>query len=292
MIYDVRQITTYRYASAVANARHILRLTPVDRNGQRVLASTLGIEPEPVERREGSDFFGNRISFIVLDRPHDTLTVRVAARVIIDGKTRINAAATPPWEEVRQAAYASADLSATSPAHFLFPSRQISLDPEIRDYAAASFPPDRPILAGALEFMHRIKSEFTYEVGATTVSTTPSMSFALRRGVCQDFSHIMISGMRSLGMPAAYMSGYLRTGGLPGGARLEGSDAMHAWILAWCGAQTGWVGLDPTNDMLAGTDHVPLAVGRDYADVAPIDGVVFGSGEQELKVAVQVTPVA
>jgi len=291
MIYDVRQVTTYRYDSAVANARHILRLTPIDRNGQRVLASTLGIEPEPVERREGNDFFGNRTTAIVLDRPHDTLTVRVAARVIVDAKAAIDTKTTPPWEEIREMAYASTDLSPTSPAHYLFPSRQVSLDPEIRDYAAASFPPGRPMLDGATDFMHRIKSEFTYEVGATTVSTAPSMSFALRRGVCQDFSHIMISGMRSLGLPAAYVSGYLRTGRLPGAARLEGADAMHAWILAWCGTEFGWVGLDPTNDMVAGTDHVPLAVGRDYADVAPIDGVVFGSGEQHLKVSVQVTPV-
>ena len=293
MIYDVRQVTTYRYDSAVANARHILRLTPIDRNGQRVLASTLGVEPEPIERREGNDFFGNRITWIGLDRPHDALTVRVAARVVIDDKTKANSAmtTTPSWEKIREAAYASTDLSATSPAHHLFPSRQVSLDPEIRDYAAASFPPGRPVLEAAIHFMHRIKTEFSYEVGATTVTTTPSMSFALRRGVCQDFSHIMISGMRSLGIPTAYVSGYLRTGRLPGATRLEGSDAMHAWILAWCGAESGWIGLDPTNDMLAGADHVSLAVGRDYADVAPIDGVVFGSGEQHLKVSVQVTPV-
>jgi transglutaminase-like putative cysteine protease len=291
MIYDVRQVTSYRYASAVANARHILRLTPIDRNGQRVLAASLSVDPDPVERREGSDFFGNRITWIVLDQPHDTLTVRVVARVVVDGKTKVELSATPPWEKVREIAYRSADLSPTSPAHYLFPSRQVSLDPDIRDYAASSFPPARPVLAGAVDYMHRIKSEFTYEVGATTATTTPSMSFALRRGVCQDFSHIMISGLRSLGIPAAYVSGYLRTGQLQGAARLEGSDAMHAWILAWCGADFGWIGLDPTNDMLSGTDHVPLAVGRDYADVAPIDGVVFGSGEQHIKVSVQVTPV-
>jgi transglutaminase-like putative cysteine protease len=291
MIYDVRQVTTYRYASAVSHARHILRLTPIDRPNQRVLASTLGVEPNPIERREGNDFFGNKITWIVLDQPHDTLTVRVAARVVVEVKAKLDASRTPPWEDVRTAAYGSADLSPVSPAHYLFPSRQVSLDPEIRDYTAISFTPGRPVLDAAIDFMHRIKTEFTYEIGATTASTTPSMSFALRRGVCQDFSHIMISGMRSLGVPAAYISGYLRTGQLPGAVRLEGADAMHAWILAWCGAEFGWVGLDPTNDMLSGTDHVPLAVGRDYADVAPIDGVVFGSGGQQLKVSVQVTPV-
>jgi transglutaminase-like putative cysteine protease len=139
--------------------------------------------------------------------------------------------------------------------------------------------------------MRRIKQDFTYEPGATTVSTTPPMSFALRRGVCQDFAHIMISGLRGIGLPAAYVSGYLRTGNAaaPG---LQGADAMHAWVWVWCGKEAGWVGLDPTNALLAGNDHVVVAIGRDYSDVAPIDGVVFAAGGQRLDVAVSVTPVA
>jgi transglutaminase-like putative cysteine protease len=140
--------------------------------------------------------------------------------------------------------------------------------------------------------MKRIKAEFVYEVGATTASTTPPMSFALRRGVCQDFTHIMISGMRSLGLPAAYVSGYLRTTRNPNETKLEGADAMHAWVLAWCGTDIGWVGLDPTNGILAGDDHIVLAVGRDYSDVAPIDGVILVSGAQTLEVSVQVIPVS
>ena len=291
MIYDVRQATIYHYASAVSHAHHILRLTPTHRQDQQVLAATLNIEPEPVNRREGCDFFGNRITWIVLDQPHDTLTVRMAARVTIDERRVVAPVATLPWEKVRAAAFATPSVAAQSPAHFLFPSRQVSLDPEIRDYAASSFPSERPIVEGAVDLAHRIKSEFTYEVGATTASTTPPMSFALRRGVCQDFSHIMISGMRSLGLSAAYVSGYLRTERAPGQAQLQGSDAMHAWVLIWCGPEAGWIGLDPTKDMLAGSDHVTLAVGRDYADVSPIDGVVFGAGEQRLKVSVQVTPI-
>jgi transglutaminase-like putative cysteine protease len=291
MIYDVRQSTTYHYASTVAHAHHILRLTPIDRQDQRALATALTVEPEPVDRREGSDFFGNRITWILLEQPHDTLNVRVAARIVIDAKRRLALPTTPPWEDVRAAAFASPTLAPQSPAHYLFPSRQVSLDPEIRDYAAASFLPRRAILDCAIDLSHRIKSEFVYELGATTASTTPPMSFALRRGVCQDFSHVMISGMRSLGLPAAYVSGYLRTGRLLGQTQLQGADAMHAWVLAWCGEQPGWIGIDPTNDILAGENHVVLAIGRDYADVAPIDGVVFGAGEQKLKVSVQVTPV-
>jgi len=290
MIYDVRQATIYHYASTVAQARHVLRLTPINRNGQRVHATALDIDPMPHERREGHDFFGNRISWIVLDQPHDTLTVKLAARITLEPPPAPEADTTPPWEEVRETAYGSSDMSALAPAHFLFPSRQVSLDPEIRDYAATSFPPGRPVLDGAIELMNRIKTEFVYDIGATTASTTPPMSFALRRGVCQDFSHVMISGLRSLGLPAAYVSGYLRTQ-QPGQVRLEGSDAMHAWVLVWCGEAAGWVGLDPTNDVLAGVDHLVLAIGRDYADVAPLDGVVVVAGSQRLEVAVQVTPV-
>jgi transglutaminase-like putative cysteine protease len=141
------------------------------------------------------------------------------------------------------------------------------------------------VLAAAVELMRRIKADFVYEVGATTASTTPPMSFALRRGVCQDFAHIMISGMRGLGLPVAYVSGYLRTG------ELAGADAMHAWVLVWCGEGVGWHGLDPTNAIFAGDDHVVLAIGRDYADVAPIDGVIYASGGQRLEVSVSVTPV-
>ena len=291
MIYDVRQSTIYHYASTVAYAQHVLRLTPVDRPDQRVHAAALDITPTPIERREGHDFFGNRMTWIGLDQPHETLTVRVAARVAVDRTIAIDPAATPPWEAVREAAFACADLSPQAVAHFLFPSRQVSLDPEIRDYTATSFPPGRAVLEGAIDLMQRIKGEFTYDVGATTATTTPPMSFALRRGVCQDFAHIMISGMRSLGLPAAYVSGYLRTVQPTGTRRLEGSDAMHAWALAWCGEAAGWIGLDPTNGILAGNDHVVLATGRDYADVAPIDGVIFASGGQRLEVFVDVIPV-
>src|SRR6476619_1412537 len=211
MIYDVRQTTIYHYASPVAYSRHVLRLTPIDRPGQRVHATALDIDPLPIGRREGHDFFGNRMTWIELDQPHDTLSVRVAARVAVKSEAPPRASSTPPWEEIRDGAFASTDLSPNSPAHYLFPSRQVSLDPEIRAYAAESFSPGRPVLEGAVDLMRRIKADFVYEAGVTTATTTPPMSFALRRGVCQDFAHIMISGLRGLGLPAAYVSGYLRT---------------------------------------------------------------------------------
>jgi transglutaminase-like putative cysteine protease len=291
MIYDVRQTTTYAYESNVTYAHHVLRLTPIDRAHQRVHATALDITPVPVERREGFDFFGNRVTWIGLDAPHDELIVQVAARIAVEDAVEPDAEASAPWESVREAAFATTDIGPQSPAHFLFASRQVSLDPEIRDYAAKSFLPGRPILAGAAEMMRRIKADFVYAVGATTVTTTPPMSFALRRGVCQDFAHIMISGLRGLGLPAAYVSGYLRTVAVGSTPRLAGADAMHAWVLVWAGAGAGWFGLDPTNAVRAGGDHVVLAVGRDYADAAPVDGVAFTSGRQRLDVSVSVIPV-
>jgi transglutaminase-like putative cysteine protease len=292
MIYDIRQTTTCTYASPVANARHVLRLTPVGRARQQVHVASLQISPEPSQLREGQDFFGNRITWMALQQPHDRLTVKMSARVAVDAFAEPDALATPAFETERDAVSATSDLGPMSPAHFLFPSRMVSLDPEIRDYARQSFPPGRPVLDGALDLMRRIKADMVYDTHATTVTTTPPMSFALRRGVCQDFAHVMISGLRGIGLPAAYVSGYLRTAPRQGFAGLVGADAMHAWVLAWCGATTGWVGLDPTNAVLASDDHVTLAVGRDYSDVAPIDGVIVASGGQRIDVAVNVIPVA
>jgi len=291
MIYDIRQMMTCTYASPVSHARHMLRLMPIHRSGQRVHVSALHIVPEPLQRREGQDFFGNRLTSILLEDAHDKLTVKVSARVGVDAIAAISSSGTPAWETVREEVFATIDVGPISPAHFLFPSRLVSLDPEIREYTRESFSSRRPILEAGIELMRRIKTDLVYEIGATTVTTTPPMSFALRRGVCQDFAHIMISGLRGIGLPAAYVSGYLRTVPRPGAARLQGVDAMHAWVLMWCGSQAGWIGLDPTNDILASDEHVVLAVGRDYTDVAPIDGVIMVSGGQRVDVSVSVMPL-
>jgi transglutaminase-like putative cysteine protease len=290
VIYDVRQTTTCGYASPVAHARHVLRLTPVPRDGQRVHVAALQIMPEPKYRREGHDFFGNRLTWIEIEEPHDLLTVKLAARVAVDAPVEPEPLSTPPWEKVREEAFATSDIGPLSPAHFLFPSRMVSLDPEIRDYTRGSFKPGRPILDAAIEIMGRLKADIVYEIGATTVTTMPPMSFALRRGVCQDFAHIMISGLRGIGLPAAYVSGYLRSAPATDTTRLQGSEAMHAWVMLWCGTALGWIGLDPTNAVLAQEEHVMLAVGRDYTDVAPVDGVILGSGGQRMGVSVSVTP--
>ncbi len=291
MIYNVRQTTTCAYASPVAHARHVLRLMPIHRSSQRVQVAALQIVPEPLHRREGQDFFGNRLTWIDIEEPHKTLTVKLAARVAVDAVAEPAALATPAWETVREKAFATSDIGPLSPAHFVFPSRMVSLDLEIRDYARESFSPGRPVLDAAIELMNRLKADIAYEIGATTVTTTPPMSFALRRGVCQDFAHIMISGLRGIGLPAVYVSGYLRSTPRTDATRLQGADAMHAWVLVWCGSETGWIGLDPTNVILASDEHVILALGRDYTDVAPMDGVIVGSGGQQIDVAVSVMPV-
>jgi len=291
VIYDVRQTTICSYASPVAHARHVLRLTPVHRHGQRVQVAALQIVPEPLHRREGQDFFGNRLTWIEIEEPHETLAVKLAARVAVDALDETLPLTTPAWEAVREEAFAASGIGPLSPTHFLYPSRLVSLDPEIRDYTRDSFPPGRPVLDAAIELNDRFKSDIAYEIGATTVTTTPPMSFALRRGVCQDFAHIMISGLRGIGLPAGYVSGYLRTLPRPDATRLQGVDAMHAWVLLWCGSATGWMGLDPTNAVFASEEHVMLAIGRDYTDVAPIDGVIVGSGEQWIDVSVNVEPV-
>jgi transglutaminase-like putative cysteine protease len=291
VIYDVRQSSTYVYASPVAHARHVLRQIPINRDGQRVHLAALQIVPEPQHRREGEDFFGNRLTWIDVDAPHQNLTIKLTARVSVDPPTEPDLLATPAWEMVRERAFVTSDIGPASPAHFVFASRMVSLDPAIRDYAQLSFAPGRAILDGSIELMRRLKSDIVYEIGATTVTTTPPMAFAQRRGVCQDFAHIMISGLRGIGLPAGYVSGYLRSAPRNEQPRLQGADAMHAWVLVWCGQETGWIGLDPTNAVLASDDHIVLALGRDYTDVAPMDGVVVGSGGQHIEVGVSVTPV-
>jgi transglutaminase-like putative cysteine protease len=155
-------------------------------------------------------------------------------------------------------------------------------------YAAASFPASGGLLAGAVDLMHRLRNAFNYDPKATVISTPLKEVFEQRHGVCQDFAHVMIAGLRGLGLPAAYVSGYLRTIPPPGQARLQGADATHAWVSVWCGADIGWIGFDPTNDLLVGNDHIILAIGRDFSDVSPVDGIIVGSRKQKLAVAVDV----
>lgn len=288
MIYEVTHVTRYHYRATVPFTRNILRLTPVDRRGQTVLATSLVVDPKPAERAEARDFFGNALTRITVRQPHDVLEIRASSTVRVEPAPLPAPAATPLWTEIAARLPASPGLGPDDPVHALFASRHVPLSEEATRYAQRSFAPGRRILDGAIDLNRRIKADFAYDPAATDVSTPLARVFATRRGVCQDFAHAMIAGLRGLGLAARYVSGYLRTEPPPGRARLQGADATHAWVEIWCGPAAGWIGLDPTNAIPAGDSHVVLAVGRDYADVSPVDGVVLSAGGQGLAVEVDV----
>ncbi|SEL07336.1 Transglutaminase-like enzyme, putative cysteine protease [Bosea lupini] len=291
MIYAIRHLTAYSYSRPVPFARCILRVLPRDGVGQRVLTSQLSVAPRGAERRDGVCFFGNRTTTLTIAKPHRELRIEMTSRVEVMRTAPPFPALTRGWEEVAELALQAQSLSPDSPAQYLYPSRLAPTVSEITDYARRSFAAKRPVFEAAGELMARIRKEFVYDPEATEVSTPIREAFANRHGVCQDFAHIMIAGLRGLGLPAAYVSGYLRTIPPAGQPRLEGADATHAWVMLWCGPETGWIGLDPTNDLVVADDHIVTATGRDYADVSPLDGVLVGPGSQKLDVKVDVVPV-
>lgn len=292
MIYDISHVTTYTYETSVASTRCAIRLTPRDSFGQRVISSAIEAAPALDSTRAHSDFFGNSIVEATIREAHVKLRIAMTARVEVDREEPPAQGLTPPWEIVARAAAGVRSLAPDSPVHMLFASRLAPLYAPVTDYARESFSPGRPILEGAAELMRRIKADFAYDPEATDVATPLAEAFKRKGGVCQDFAHIMISGLRGLGVPAAYVSGYIRTVAAPGAARLEGVDASHAWVAVWCGEPLGWIHLDPTNAMYADDNHIVVAMGRDYADVSPIDGVIVGAGQQRLHVAVNISSVA
>lgn len=291
MNYDVSHVTTYEYGSRVAAARCLLHLEPRNLPGQRVAFASVEIEPRPVEQTTHTDFFGNRTRVLRFAAPHSRLVLRARSRVAVTAPEWPEPGDTPAWEEVAGVAASIPDLGPESPVHHVFASRHVPHLAAATRYAAVSFPPGRPVLAGLLELTARLHADFAYDPEATEVSTPIATVLESGRGVCQDFAHLMIAGLRGLGLPAAYVSGYLRTSPPPGRERLAGADASHAWVRAWCGPVLGWVGLDPTNAIAAGEDHLVLAIGRDYSDVAPVSGVLLGPGGQRLRVAVDVVPL-
>ncbi|MCC8936449.1 hypothetical protein CI1B_07270 [Bradyrhizobium ivorense] len=288
MIYDVRHVTTYSYETPVSFARCSLRLEPMSGDGQRLISHSVDIRPRPAERTVRRDFFGTLTESVLIETAHRSLRIDSRSRVSVERLAPARDAASPPWERVREAAFAASSLKAASPVGYVFASALVPVLRPVTEYAFASFPPDRGILAGAADLMRRIRSEFKYDPKATVISTPLRDVFEKRRGVCQDFAHVMIAGLRGLGLPAAYVSGYLRTVPPPGQPRLQGADATHAWVSVWCGSELGWIGFDPTNDLMVGGDHVVLAIGRDFADVSPVDGVIVGARKQKLNVAVDV----
>jgi transglutaminase-like putative cysteine protease len=285
VIYRLRHVTTYAYAHPVDLAAHLLLLTPRRMAGQRVARAGLTVTPAPAHVTEACDHFGNQASRIFIELPHARFEVLAEALVEVRFADPPPACATLPWEAVRDGA------RATCAAEFVFPSR---LAPDVaaaRGYAAASFAPRRPVLAGLLELMGRIRRDFAYRPGVTGTNTQVAEVLVTRAGVCQDYAHVMISGLRGLGLPARYVSGYIRTRPAPGSVARRGADQSHAWVEAWLGPEHGWVGLDPTNDIVVRDEHVVLAWGRDFGDVSPLRGVILGGGEHGLRVGVDLDEV-
>ena len=288
MIYDIRHVTTYSYENPVGFARCSLRLEPRSGDGQELLSHTVDIRPRPADRTTRRDFFGTLTESILIETAHRHLRIDSRSRVSVSRRAPARAAPSPPWESVRDVAFEATSLGPTSPIGYVFASPLVPVLEPVTLYAALSFPPAGGVLAGAVDLMHRIRNQFKYDPKATVISTPLKEVFEKRHGVCQDFAHVMIAGLRGLGLPAAYVSGYLRTIPPPGRPRLQGADATHAWVSLWCGEGIGWVGLDPTNDLVVENDHIELAVGRDFSDVSPVDGIIVGSRKQKLGVAVDV----
>jgi len=288
MLYDVSSRIAYAYDHPANAGRHLLRLAPQDRPGQqRAIVSRLDITPEPDERIEGVDFFGNPTVEIAYRQPHEDIQLRVQARV-----ERWAPAAS--FDVSQQLGLLGEDLALNrlltpdSPHHFLGDSPRVSPDPAMTAWARAFVLPEMTVLQAVEALGRAIHREFTYDGEATTVDTSTAEAFALRRGVCQDLAHVMIACLRGLGVPAGYVSGFLRTVPPKGQPRLEGADAMHAWVRAWCGADAGWTEYDPTNAMRVADQHIVVAIGRDYSDVAPVRGVSRTAGSHTSTQAVDI----
>lgn len=294
MLYDVSHRTQVTYASVVRLARFNLRLKPAAWPGQVLRDYHLVIDPAPSSVREESGPYLVNRTRLTLREPIAALaiesrfTVEVLPPSLPDG---LFDAAGPTVRAIREAALAGRDLSATCPASYLYASRIATMSEEIGAWARPHFAEDRPVIEAGSALMTAIYQQFRYDKVATRSDTPPAEAFAKKHGVCQDFAHVMVIAARAHGVPAAYISGYLRTLPPPGKPRLVGADAMHAWAALWCGPEHGWIGFDPTNNKLAGTDYIFIGMGRDYADVAPLDGVFHGGAGQTMRVAVDVVPM-
>ena len=285
MKYRVRHETAYSYGTPVDLAAHLVHMSPRPLPHQRIVSASMEADPTPVRITEGTDYFGNDVRWMFLDKPHAEFDVVLDATVDVAFPPPPPDDATPAWEDVARMA-SPAGGPGWQAAEFVFDSRLAPAVHAARDYAAPTFTEGRPILAALRELNHRIRTEFAFRPGVTTIATPVSTVLRQRAGVCQDFAHLMISALRALGLPARYVSGYIRTRPPPGQARRRGCDQSHAWVGAWLGPEHGWVDFDPTNDLIVSDEHVILGWGRDYADVSPVLGVLLGGGEHSVAVSV------
>lgn len=290
MKYLVRHETSYLYSEPVLLCHNEVHLSPRVLSHQSCSFSELNILPEPAVRARRADVFGNSAVFLTIQERHQELRVTGVSSVEVRPMLTPSPALTPPWEQVRDGLAAEFHGNDFEALQFLYESAHVRPSPILADYALQSFTPGRPILDGALDLTHRIHTEFEYDRTATNMQTSLEEVFTIRRGVCQDFAHLELSCLRSLGLAARYVSGYMLTTPAPGAKRLIGADASHAWLAIYCPG-FGWVDLDPTNDLIPSDKHVTLAWGRDYADVCPIKGVTLGGGKHSIQVSVDLEPL-
>ncbi len=290
MLYRIRHRTLYRYDEPANLCHNEARLRPLDLPGQRCLAWKLKIDPAPDFQRSRNDSFGNHIDYFAIQRPHPQLSIIAESEVEALAAGQLSLETGMPWDQVRDALRQAKDASSLDARAFALSSPLVPVSRELADFAATDFTPGRCVLDAVAAFNERIFREFTFDPGFTTVSTPVAEVLENRRGVCQDFAQLMIAALRSLGLPARYVSGYLETLPPPGKPKLVGADASHAWVSVFIPGQ-GWVDFDPTNNLRPAERHIVVASGRDYGDVAPIRGVTVGGASHQLKVEVDVMPV-
>ena len=290
MLYQVTHTTTYEYSAPVSLCQNLAHLTPRATIEQHCRHTTLLIQPQPAVLSSRMDFFGNKLTFFSVQEPHRKMTVTASHLVEVIPRAIPEASLTPPWETVRDRLRASRDLIELAAYQFVFPSRHVPFSEELAEYARPSFTPGRPLFEAVLDLTARIHQDFLYDPQATTIATPVHEVFNQRRGVCQDFSHLEIACLRSLGLAARYVSGYLRTTPAPGKPHLVGADATHAWVSVYC-LDAGWLDADPTNNMQPSDKHLTLAWGRDFDDVSPVKGVILGGDQHSINVSVDVAEV-
>jgi len=295
MVLSVTHETHYRYSSPVVLSQQLLHLTPRVLPWQRCDKHEVSVEPTANEMTQREDYYGNRTMSLVIAVPHQALLVRAASVVTVEARAQAALAAPrSSWEAVRARLSALDTPPLTEPAEFLFDSPHVERSRELADYAVRSFTARRAILESAMDLARRIHKDFKFERTATSISTPLKQVLKDRRGVCQDFAHLMIGCLRSIGLAGRYVSGYILTAPPPGRPRLVGADASHAWASVYCGepskGNAGWVDIDPTNNCLVDDVHVTLGWGRDFGDVTPMRGVILGGGAQSLSVRVTVSP--
>lgn len=289
MTYRIVHKTTYRYNTPVSVGNHVAYLIPRTLARHTCTSHALLITPAPTGVSERLDFFGNSACFFTIREPHRELNIEARSQVVIDGDPATWPECSKPWEEVVQSLPADLSPEGLDAYQFVFESPRVRPGTQFAEYAYPSFSPARPLTEALLDLTGRIHQDFRFDSKATNVRTSPEEVLRHRRGVCQDFAHLQVACLRSLGLPARYVSGYLRTYPPPGRERLVGADASHAWVSAYCPG-TGWLDVDPTNNLIPGESHVTLAWGRDYGDVSPVRGVILGGRDHKVDVGVDMEP--